>query len=94
MAKPKKKAQKLPDAREYALRAMTMCNFNNQRRLEWMIWAAKDHICPRCGVPAFEACENLTERKGGQKVPTRWPHADRIDWIRMVRGLRQRGYCE
>lgn len=34
--------------------------------------------CPRCDVAIGDACENLTERKRGNVVPTKKPHEDRM----------------
>ena len=34
--------------------------------------------CPRCQVDAGQPCENLTERKRGNRVPTKNPHEERV----------------
>lgn len=34
--------------------------------------------CPRCGVPVGDPCENLTERKKGNTVPTKKAHEERM----------------
>lgn len=39
---------------------------------------ALEFRCQTCGVAVGASCENLTERKRGNTVPTSWPHPARI----------------
>lgn len=66
------------------------------RRREWVIWAARDKLCPTCKVPAFFPCINLLDKKKGL-APDRCranktPHDERIDWEKLLEGLKKRGY--
>jgi hypothetical protein len=75
-----------------AIIAMNVCGFNNIRRKEWFIWAAKPQACDACGAPAYSPCMNLNTRKKNIEKPTAWPHEGRVDWARMLQGLKDRGY--
>lgn len=40
--------------------------------------AALGFDCSKCGALAGDYCVNLTKRKKGQEVPTRYPHQERL----------------
>lgn len=64
--------------------------FFNRRLI--LIWAAKFQSCPKCNAEPYTPCINLTERKKNNEVETKWPHNERIDWGRLVKALRRKGY--
>jgi hypothetical protein len=72
--------------------AMHSCNFDRTRSREWLVWGAKHRACPKCGVDAWQRCENLASRKRNKVEYTVFPHQERIDYDRIRNGLKQRGY--
>lgn len=83
-----------------ALSAFSVCSFNYEQRIEWFVYGARDYVCPKCKQPPNQPCINMTVKgkiERGAQIPqttTRWPHAERIDWALVVRGLRKRGYLK
>ena len=73
---------------------MNAWQFNYHRRREWVIWSARQRVCPVCSVPAYSPCLNMAEVKRGVMAPSvnRQPHDPRIDWNQVLEGLQQRGY--
>jgi hypothetical protein len=75
-------------------RTMSSWNFDYHRRLEWEVWAAKHQPCPGCPANTGEQCVNLVDVRLN-KFPRRLnkrPHDERVDWARLLSGLKQRGY--
>lgn len=72
---------------------MSAWGFDYARRLQWVIWASRHHHCRVCYSPEFSPCVNLADVKQG-KVPrvNRRPHDERVDWGRLLNGLKDRGY--
>lgn len=72
---------------------MRAWQFNYNRRREWVIWASRHHRCSRCNSPEYSPCLNLADKKHG-KIPriNRQPHDERIDWGKLLNGLKKRGY--
>lgn len=79
-------------AKEQALKAMSNNSFYIAQRKAWFIWAAKPNSCSTCSAEPYNPCMNLTERKKGNEQRTKWPHESRVNWSRVVQGLRERGY--
>lgn len=73
---------------------MNSWDFTYARRLEWEIWAAKWRVCPTCGAGVGEPCMNLSDKRADRTQVRRnkRPHDERIDWGRLLEGLKQRGY--
>lgn len=77
---------------------MNVWDFSYKRRLEWEIWAAKFQPCPTCPAPSYSPCLNMTDIKSiraGKKINPRQnkrAHDSRIDWNRLLNGLKSRGY--
>lgn len=72
-----------------------MAGFGDELRRRSLIWAAKDHECPKCKAPAYTPCKNLTGIKtlGFEAArENKQPHTERIDYKRLELELRQRGY--
>jgi hypothetical protein len=71
-----------------------MANYPNTfaNRLPVLVWAAKPNDCPRCPAKAGERCLHLTKLKQGIAQPTIWPHTARVDWAKLVKTLKERGY--
>jgi hypothetical protein len=66
---------------------------------EWHIFGAKDHECPVCKQPPYQACVNLQQKKqydsGTTALPpkfNKWPHTERVDWNKIETELREQGY--
>lgn len=78
--------------REKCQRAMS--SFRGEQRREWYIWASKKRPCPKCKMGYGLPCIHLGQLRKGIHLQTRWPHDERIDWLRMFDGLKQRGYIE
>ncbi len=55
--------------------------YDMQDAREKAIAACVTMACPKCGVAADEPCENLSERKRGNRKPTVSPHEDRINLL-------------
>lgn len=72
---------------------MSAWDFNYARRQEWIIWAARHRRCPTCSSPPHSPCVNMADKKAG-KTPriNKQPHDLRIDWGRLLEGLKRRGY--
>jgi hypothetical protein len=68
--------------------------WRHHRRLEWLRWAAWHQECPACQAKKYHACENLAlrKRKPPRQAFVQSPHEDRIDYRRLIMGLRERGY--
>lgn len=47
---------------------------------------ALDRICPKCGVQVGAHCENLTQRRRGEHVPTKAPHQERTPLPESIAG--------
>ena len=73
---------------------MNAWDFTYTRRLEWEIWASKNHPCPDCQSPEYKPCVHLGELKRGLENPAvnKRPHDARVDWTQLLNGLKQRGY--
>lgn len=69
---------------------MTAWDFDYTKRLEWEIFAARHQECPDCQAPPNHRCYNLSD-KTRTKLNKR-PHDIRVDWTRLLNGLKQRGY--
>ena len=72
-----------------------MAGFTDELRRRSVIWAAKDHECPKCGAPAYTPCKNLNGVKNlglDAAKDNRWPHSERVDYKRLELELRRRGY--
>lgn len=75
---------------------MSENNFSWTRRTEWSIWAAAGRECPTCSQPPLSPCLNMVDLNNG--VPrleakiNKQPHNDRIDRVKLIDGLRLRGY--
>lgn len=65
---------------------------NVYQRREWLIYGSRHQTCPKCEAPAGSGCMDLSKRKRGIEAPVKNPHAERIDWKRVVDGLTERGY--
>lgn len=82
------------DPRVRCYSVFTANNFDQARRRAWMIWAAGHQACPDCKAEKNEPCLNMVDLR---KMPreearkNRNPHDKRIDWERMLRGMRERG---
>jgi hypothetical protein len=73
---------------------MTAWSFNYTQRLEWEIWAAKHQTCPTCFSSPHHRCVHMGDIKA-KKLPPRVnkrPHPLRVDWTRLLNGLKQREY--
>ena len=74
--------------------------FDYQKRLEWEIYSSKHRACFSCKASEYEPCRNLSDLNFNKKNPDKLrevrvnkrAHNDRIDWSRMLSGLKQRGY--
>lgn len=81
-----------------ALEAFSYRGFTQERRKLWWIWGAKETPCEYCHAPAHSPCLNVSDKvrisKGANIVQrtTKWPHEQRVDWYKIVMGLRQRGH--
>lgn len=74
---------------------MRLANFDYERRRVWTIWASRHQACEKCEAPAFSPCINLNKRyTANVEVPTRNPHEGRVDWVRFLSGLEQRGFVK
>lgn len=79
---------------------MTTWNFSYTKRLEWEVWAAAHRPCPTCHEPAKAWCLNMGDlhynlnHPGADRPvrPNKRPHDRRIDWTRLLNGLKERGY--
>lgn len=73
---------------------MSAWQIKGPRRREWMIWASKHQVCPECLSPAGRSCLNLVDVRQKVQEPreNRNPHDKRVDWRRMLGGLKERGY--
>jgi hypothetical protein len=74
---------------------MNRNGFNYNRKREWIIWAAKHQQCPSCEQEPGNACLHLGELKTKAREHVkfnRMPHDPRIDWERLLEGLKKRGY--
>lgn len=72
---------------------MSAWNFTYNRRREWVIWGARHRVCPTCGAQTYKPCLNLSDRRQGRPERTnRQPHDARVDWNRILGGLKLRGY--
>jgi hypothetical protein len=65
-----------------------------QQKREWSVWAAKMRPCPKCKMGPGLSCVNLAKLKRNIHEAVKWPHHERIDFLRMRDGLQQRGYLE
>lgn len=92
----------LTEARPYTEFEVTMMvchavmkawDFDYQRRKSWFIWASKHRVCPTCLSPEHLPCLNMSDIKRGAPEPkvNKVPHDDRVDWHRLLEGLKQRG---
>jgi hypothetical protein len=83
-------------SRNFAMREANriMANYPEKfkDRLPIMIWAAKFNDCPLCHAKAGHPCNNLLDLRKGKIRANRWPHTGRVDWAKLVRDLRKRGY--
>ena len=77
---------------------MSAHGFSTDQRREWTIWAAKLELCSKCGARDGTPCVSLADlnnrdeaRKQNPRI-NRWPHDPRINWDRLLNGLKQRGY--
>jgi hypothetical protein len=80
------------EAKRHCLGVMNLLNFERSRRISWWIWASKHRACPTCKEPPYKACLNMNELNKGRRRKTRWPHDPRVDWAKMLDGMRTRGY--
>lgn len=77
---------------------MSSRDFTTVRRREWTIWAAKVYFCQDCkqapGMPCISLADlknRDTQKQLNPKI-NKWPHDSRVDWDRMLVGLKERGY--
>lgn len=74
---------------------MLRANFSPDLIRRSQIWAAKDRGCPRCTAPPYYPCVNLVDlAKSGYKTArkNKGPHPDRIDFDKLEKALREKGY--
>lgn len=72
---------------------MTSWEFGYQRRLEWQIYASRHRSCTVCKADPNSPCLNLSDiRYGKEPRVNKQPHDSRIDWGRLLDGLKERGY--
>lgn len=75
-----------------------MTAFNVDNRLEWQIWGARAFTCNECKAEPGKPCVSLADLRNRDSwrqlnpKPNKWPHSGRIDWNRVLNGLKQRGY--
>lgn len=86
--------------RVLAYKIMSDNLFSYVKRMEWVWWAAHHHACVKCEAAWGEHCFNLSDLNYIRKHPettrpqrrNRTPHDERVDWGRLLEGLRYRGY--
>lgn len=67
--------------------------FNYARRTEWTIYGARHQPCEACKSSAYMPCVNLTDLRAGREPRiNKQPHDERVDWERILEGLKTRGY--
>lgn len=72
---------------------MKAWEFDYHRRLEWEIFGSRARECPDCGRAPNMPCVNLADLfQGKEPRINKRPHANRIDWRRVLDGLKFRGY--
>lgn len=76
------------------LRTMRAWEFSTQVRGQWMIWAAKYQVCPTCLSPVGKPCLNMMDIRNKKPEPriNLWPHDPRVDWNKVLEGLKYRKY--
>lgn len=78
---------------EESNRIMHGAAFSSDQILAAVVWAAKWQPCSKCGVDAYQRCENLAARHKGNKAYTKWPHEERVDRRKLVEALKKKGHA-
>ena len=73
---------------------MASYNFNYQALKRWRIYGANSQVCCMCLSPKGKPCLNLADIKKQAPQPreNNTPHMERIDWLKVRKGLALRGY--
>jgi hypothetical protein len=77
---------------EEANRLMDNGGFTHYDRWCALVWAAKMEECPSCGVGPGQQCTHLGSKYKGQGRKIKWPHPDRVNYKKLIKELRRRGY--
>lgn len=72
---------------------MKSWDFSWARRRDWVIYASRHRSCTVCKAEPNQPCMNLHDvRYGNKPRVNKQPHDSRIDWDRLLEGLKMRGY--